>query len=61
MTKCICDLKVGEEYNLDYTAQWSYLGFKRKEDGFYLMAHGDDLSVYKVKFCPKCGRFLKEE
>ena len=48
--KCICDLEVEEECNLDYTALWSYLALKRKEDGFYLMGHGDDLSVYKVNF-----------
>ena len=43
MAKCICELDVGEEYNLDYTASWSYLALKRKEDGFYLIGHGDDL------------------
>lgn len=61
MGNCICELEIGEEYNLDYTASWSYLGFKRKEDGFYLMGHGDDLSVYKAKFCPKCGKSLEEK
>ena len=60
MSKCICDLEVGQEYNLDYTAAWSYLALIRKEDGFYLIGHGDDLSVYKVNFCPECGKFLKE-
>ena len=58
MGKCICDLAVEEECNLDYTASWSYLALKRKEDGFYLIGHGDDLSVYKVNFCPKCGKSL---
>ena len=32
MAKCICELDVGEEYNLDYTASWSYLALKRKID-----------------------------
>lgn len=61
MERCICELEVGEEYNLDYTATWSYLALKRKEDGFYLMGYGDDLSVYKVNFCPECGKSLKEQ
>ena len=58
MSKCICELEVGEEFNLDYTAAWSYLALKREQDGFYLMGHGDDLSTYKVNFCPCCGRKL---
>ena len=59
MGKCICELEIGEEYNLDYTVAWSYLALKRKEDGFYLMAHGDALSVYKANFCPECGKSVK--
>lgn len=59
MKRCICELEVGEEYNLDYTAAWSYLALKREENGFYLMGHGDSLSLYKVNFCPCCGRKLQ--
>jgi len=60
MSKCICELEVGEEYNLDYSAAWAYLGFKRREDGFYIMGHGDNCCVYKANFCPECGKSLKE-
>ena len=59
MSKCICELEVGEESNLDYTAAWSYLALKRKEDGYYLIGYGDDSSIYKANFCPCCGRKLE--
>lgn len=60
MAKCICELEIGEEAELDYTTPWSYLGLKRKEDGFYLMGYGDELSIFKIKFCPECGKTVEQ-
>lgn len=57
---CICQNVKEGSYNEKEIAQgdWNAMYIRREGKEFFICALGDGYVIYKIDYCPKCGRKL---